>query len=149
MHHTVLSFRPIFLEYLSLSSGVLHFCQLTDMQTLQTQTVAAPELGLPCVLFDSHVFDYSSPSLPRLSNMFGDGHDEPDAPSPHYEKTIVSTNATNKLTDHTSKFHELSQTSSQEEEDRCTSIINTLEKLSILTKESATLKEQDAQHQAR
>ena len=130
-----------------LASGVLHFCQLTDMQT-----VAAPELGLPCVLFDSHVFYFSSPSLPRRSNMFGDGQDEPDAPSPHYEKTIVATNAINKLTDHTSKFHALSQTSKKRKADARRKVDArkkaALEKLPILIEENTTLKEEIAQLKA-
>ena len=84
--------------------------------------------------------------------MFGDGQDEPDSPSPHYEKTIFSTNAINKLIDPTSKFHALSHTSKKRKADARRKVDvkkeAALEKLPILTEENTTLKEEVAQLKA-
>ena len=84
--------------------------------------------------------------------MSGDGQDEADALSPHYEKTIVSTNAINKLTDPTSEFHAMSQKSKKRKADARRQLDArkkaAVEKLPILTEENTTLKEQAAQLQA-
>ena len=121
-----------------------------------SSTVASPKLGLPCVFFDSRDNDFSSPSLPRHPHMSGDGQDEPDALSllitREYEKTIVSTNAINKLTDPTSKFHALSQKIKKRTADARRQLHArkkaALEKLPVLTEENTTLKEQAEQLQA-
>ena len=84
--------------------------------------------------------------------MSGDGQDEPDALSPHYEKTIVSTNAINKLTNPISEFHALSQKSKKRKADARRQLDArkkaALDRLPILTEENTTLKEEVAQLKA-
>ena len=69
-----------------------------------------------------------------------------------YEKTIVSTNVINKLTDPTSKFHALSQKIKKRTADARRQLHArkkaALEKLPVLTEENTTLKEQAEQLQA-